>query len=85
MGVNQSGKVIKFCSVLYCKRFLLNIGFLVFEVVGLDVKLIVDGEEISLNEFVVKILSSTIVGAVSALRGINKDWKEIKIEIKRTQ
>ncbi|MEM4700792.1 MAG: hypothetical protein QXZ51_01435 [Candidatus Bathyarchaeia archaeon] len=49
----------------------------------LDVKLFVDGEEISLNKFVVKILGGTIVGAVGALRGIKEDWKEIKIEIKR--
>jgi hypothetical protein len=47
----------------------------------LDTKLIVDGEEIDLNEFVVKILSGTIVGAVTSLRGIKKDWKEIEIKV----
>jgi hypothetical protein len=46
-------------------------------------KLIVDGEEISLNEFVVKILSGTIVGAVTSLKGIKKDWKEIEINVTR--
>jgi hypothetical protein len=46
-------------------------------------KLIVDGEEISLNEFVIKILSGTIVGAVTSLRGIKKDWKEIEIKVTR--
>jgi len=49
----------------------------------LDVRLVVDGEEIGLNKFVVKILGGTIVGAVSALRGVKENWKEIKIEIKR--
>jgi len=49
----------------------------------LDVKLRVDGEEIDLNEFVVKILSGTIVGAVTSLRGIKKDWKEIEIKVTR--
>ena len=49
----------------------------------MDVRLLVDGEEISLNKFVVKILGGTIVGAVSALRGVKENWKEIKIEIKR--
>jgi len=49
----------------------------------LDVKLFVDGEEVDLNEFVVKILSETIVGAVTSLRGIKKDWKEIKIKVVR--
>ena len=52
-------------------------------VVMLDVKLFVDGEEISLNKFVVKILGGTVVGAVSALRGVKEDWKEIRIEVRR--
>jgi len=52
-------------------------------VVVVEVKLLVDGEEVSLNKFVVKILGGTVVGAVSALRGVKEDWKEIKIEIKR--
>jgi hypothetical protein len=47
----------------------------------LDAKLVVDGEEIDLNEFVAKILSGTIVGAVTSLRGIKKDWKEIEIKV----
>ncbi len=50
----------------------------------LDVKLLVDGKPVELNEFVNKILGGTIVGAVTSLRGIKKDWKEIKIEIART-
>ena len=48
-----------------------------------DVKLLVDGEEIDLNEFVAKILSGTIAGAVTSLRGIKKDWKEIEIKVTR--
>jgi len=50
---------------------------------SMKAKLIVDGEEISLNEFVVKILSGTIVGAVTSLKGIKKDWKEIEINVTR--
>ncbi|MGC8896528.1 MAG: hypothetical protein ACP5LB_07200 [Candidatus Bathyarchaeia archaeon] len=49
----------------------------------METKLIVDGEEISLNEFVTKILSGTIVGAVTSLKGIKKDWKEIEIKVTR--
>ncbi|MDH5437694.1 MAG: hypothetical protein OEX76_02205 [Candidatus Bathyarchaeota archaeon] len=49
----------------------------------MDVKLFVDGEEIDLNEFVVKMLSGTLVGAVASLRGIRKDWKEIKVKVTR--
>ena len=50
----------------------------------LDVKLLVDGKSVELNEFVVEILGGTVSGAVTSLRGIKKDWKEIKIEVKRT-
>lgn len=49
----------------------------------LDVKLSVDKEEIDLNEFVAKILSGTIAGAVTSLRGIKKDWKEIEVKVTR--
>ena len=49
----------------------------------MDVRLLVDGEEINLNKFVVKILGGTVVGAVSALRGVREDWREITIEIRR--
>ena len=49
----------------------------------MDVKLSLDGEEIVLNEFVVKILSGIIVGAVTSLRGIKKDWKQIEIKVTR--
>jgi len=49
----------------------------------LGTKLIIDGEEIALNEFITKILSGTIVGAVTPLRGVKKDWKEIEIKISK--
>ena len=47
----------------------------------MSIKLLIDGREIPLNEFVEKILSGTIVGAVTSLRGIKEDWKKIEIEI----
>jgi len=50
----------------------------------LDAKLYVDGKPVELNEFVVKILAGTIAGAVTSLRGIKKDWREIRIEVSRT-
>lgn len=50
---------------------------------ALNVKLLVDGEEIALNEFVEKILSGIIVGAVNSLRGVKKDWKEIEMKVTR--
>jgi hypothetical protein len=47
----------------------------------MSIKLLIDGREIPLNEFVEKILNGTIVGAVTSLRGIKEDWKKIEIEI----
>ena len=47
----------------------------------MGMKLLVDGKEVPLNEFVEKILSGTIVGAVTSLRGIKEDWKKIEIEL----
>ncbi len=49
----------------------------------MEIKLMVDGKEIPLNEFVGKIISGTIVGAVTSLRGIREDWKKIDIEVTR--
>jgi len=53
------------------------------EVIALDAKLLVDGKEIDMNEFVRKILSGTIVGAVTSLRDVKKDWKEIDVKVTR--
>ena len=49
----------------------------------MDVKLFVDGKEIDLNEFVVKMLGGTVSGAVSSLKGIRKDWKKIEVSLAR--
>ena len=49
----------------------------------MNITLLVDGKKIDLNEFVVKILSGTIVGAVTSLRDIKKDWKDIEIKVTR--
>jgi hypothetical protein len=49
----------------------------------LEVKLRVDGEEIELNQFVEKILSGMLAGAVSSLRGVEEDWKKIEIQLTR--
>ena len=47
----------------------------------MDIELEVDGKDIPLNDFVRKILSGTFAGAVTSLRDIKKDWKEIKIRL----
>ncbi len=50
---------------------------------SINLKLKVDGKDIPLNEFVEQILSGTIVGAVTSLRGINEKWEKMEIEIKK--
>jgi hypothetical protein len=49
----------------------------------MDMKLVIDGKEIPLNDFVEKILSGMVIGAVTSLRGIREDWKKIEIEISK--
>jgi hypothetical protein len=49
----------------------------------MDTKLKIDGDEVELNEFVDKILAGTIVGAVTSLRGIKKNWKEISLTVSK--
>lgn len=47
----------------------------------MEVKLLIDDKKIELNSFVKEILSGTIIGAVSSLREIKKDWKKIEIQL----
>jgi len=47
----------------------------------LELKLVIDGKDVPLNEFVNKILTGTMVGAVTSLRGVKGDWKKIEVEI----
>jgi hypothetical protein len=44
-------------------------------------KLLVDGKEIPLNEFVNNVIGGTVVGAVTSLRGIKSDWNDIEIRV----
>ena len=46
----------------------------------LNIKLVVDGTKIDMNEFVKNILGNTISGAVSSLHEVKK-WKEIEIRL----
>jgi hypothetical protein len=47
----------------------------------MKIKLSIDRKEIPLNEFVNEILGGTVVGAVTSLRGVKNDWKEIEIRV----
>lgn len=44
-------------------------------------KLLVDGKEISLNDFVERIFTGMVVGGVNALKGIKEDWEKIEIDV----
>ena len=49
----------------------------------MKVNLFVDGKEIKINEFVEDFFGKTLQGAVSTLKEVNKDWKELYIKLKR--
>jgi len=45
------------------------------------IDLTIDEKEVELNEFVAKILSGTIIGAISSLRDVEDDWTELTLKI----
>ena len=47
------------------------------------VEIYVDKEEIGANEFVQNVMGRAIAGAVSALKGVKEDWKEIEIKVRK--
>ena len=47
----------------------------------MNVTLHVDGQKVKLNRFTNKIFGSIIEGAVKSLRDIEEDWKEIRLEV----
>ena len=49
----------------------------------MKVRLLVDGKEIEINEFVEDFFGKTLQGAVSTLKEVNRDWKELDIKLKR--
>ncbi len=49
----------------------------------MEVRLVVDGEDIELNEFVTKMISNIIAAMVSTLKGVSEDWKVVQIEVVR--
>lgn len=71
-------------------RFFTNFGNLfcslvmrIQDVRDMVVKLLVDGKDIPINDFVESILSGTIVGAVTTLHGVSEEWKKIEIKVER--
>jgi hypothetical protein len=41
----------------------------------------VNGKEVALNDFVQRVFSGMIAGAVTSLRNVEQNWKEIRIEV----
>jgi hypothetical protein len=49
----------------------------------MDIVLEVDGKNIPMNDFVRNILSGMITGSISALHGVEDDWKTLNVRLKR--
>jgi hypothetical protein len=52
-------------------------------VISLEVSLFIDGKTIELNEFIQDFLGGTVQGAISPLQGIDSNWKQLEIKVKR--
>ena len=49
----------------------------------MEIKLIIDGQQIRLNEFVSKFFGGMIAGAITALSGVKENWQKLSLEIER--
>ena len=49
----------------------------------MEVSLTIDDKTIELDEYIKDFLGGTIQGAISPLKGINSNWKQLKIKVKR--
>lgn len=49
----------------------------------MELDLIVDGKDITINKFVQKIISGVVSGAVETLEGVEEDWTDITLTITR--
>lgn len=49
----------------------------------MDISLQVDDKDIELNAFVRRMLSGTILGALTSLEGVDEDFSTVEIEIKK--
>jgi hypothetical protein len=49
--------------------------------VGMKIELLIDDKNIRLNDFVAKMLSGALLGAITSLHGVKEDWKEIQVKV----
>ena len=47
------------------------------------IELRVDGKEIPMNDFVKNVFEKVVTSLVSTLKGVDENWKELNIVIKR--
>lgn len=50
---------------------------------NVEVRLVVDGEDVELNDFVMKVFGRVIEALVSTLKGVDEDWDVVRIEVVR--
>ncbi len=50
---------------------------------NMELELIVNGKDITMNKFVQKVLAGIVGGAVETLEGVEEDWTDIKLTIIR--
>ena len=48
-----------------------------------DLKIVVDGKEIAVKEFVQNIIGRAIVSSVCVLKGVNEDWDEMELTVRK--
>jgi len=49
----------------------------------MNAELIVDGEKIPMNDFIQKMLGRMLGGAVETLHGVEREWSEVSLTVKR--
>ncbi|MCM1985745.1 MULTISPECIES: hypothetical protein [Methanococcoides] len=51
----------------------------------MEVELTVDGKNIEINHFVTEILAAMTGSSVETLHGVEEDWKEMTVKLKRSK
>ena len=47
------------------------------------VKLVVDGKDVPLNNYVQSVFGKVLSALVSTLKGVDEDWGELRVEVRR--
>jgi len=50
---------------------------------NMELELIVDGKDITMNKFVQRVIAGIVGGAVEPLEGVKEDWTDIELTITR--